>query len=158
MGAQGESLATKLQLATDQLIAAVDSCSDAHWKAKTSAEGWSVGVAAHHAAGGIGPTSELVQATANGMPLPPITMEIVDGGNAEHAKQAANCTRAETLDLARKQVAGATAMLRGLSDEQLGKTPTLAFMNNATVSAAQLAEMLVVGHVQGHLQSIKATA
>jgi DinB superfamily len=158
MGAQGESLATKLQLATDQLIAAVDSCSDAHWKAKTSAEGWSVGVAAHHAAGGIAPTSGMVQAVANGMPLPPITMEILDGGNAEHAKQFANCTRAETLDLARKNSAGAISMLRGLSDEQLGKTATLALMNNATVSAAQLAEMAVVGHVQGHLQSIKATA
>jgi len=100
----------------------------------------------------------MVQAVANGMPLPPITMDIVDGGNAEHAKQFANCTKAETLDLARKNSAGATSMLRSLSDEQLGKTATVAFMNNATVSAAQLAEMLVVGHVQGHLQSIKATA
>lgn len=45
--------------------------------------------------------------------------------NAKHAKDHANCTKAETIALLERDVATATAALRELSDDQLAKSGTL---------------------------------
>lgn len=156
MGAQGEALATRLQQATDQLIATIDGCPDAQWQTATTVEGWSAGVTAHHAAGSIEPTTGLLVAVATGAALPPLTAEAIDARNAQHAQQFAHCTKAETIALARQGVAQAASMLQGLGDEQLAHTATLALIGPQPVSAAQLGEFLVLGHLQGHLQSMQA--
>lgn len=158
MGKQGEALAEKLQEATKKFIAVVEGIPDDLWKAKTKAEGWTVGVAAHHVAGGLGATSGLVQAVASGQPLPPLTTDMLDGQNAEHAGKFANCTKAETIAMAKQNSAAAVTMLKGLSDEQLARTGTLPTLGSTPLTGAQLTETLVIGHLQGHHESIAATA
>jgi hypothetical protein len=158
MGTQGDALAAKVQQTSEQLISMIQSCPDDKWSMKTSAEGWSVAVAAHHAAGGFGATSQLVGAIAKGMPVPPLTAEIIDAGNAKHAQDFVRCTKAETIDLARKESASAAALLRGLSDEELARTATLFFAGPDPIPAAKIAEFLVIGHPAGHMESMKATA
>jgi hypothetical protein len=158
MGTQGDALAAKVQQTSEQLISMIQSCPNDKWSKKTAAEGWTVAVAAHHAAAGFGPTSQLAGAIAKGMPLPPLTAEMLDGGNAQHAEQFANCTKVETIDLARKESAGAAALLRGLSDEELARTASFPLVGPQPLSAAQFAEAIVVGHPLGHMESMKATA
>jgi uncharacterized damage-inducible protein DinB len=159
MGERGDALAQRFEQANNDVIAAVEGFSDDQWKAKTKEEGWSVGVAAHHIAVGHPGVFGLAQAIANGQPLPPITREMIDQGNAQHAQQFAGCTRQETLDLLRANGAAAAMSLRGLTDEQLDRSATLPVFGDAPVSAQQVIEMVLIGHPQGHLQSIKgATA
>ncbi len=159
MGERAEALAQRFEQANNDVIAAVAGCSDAQWKATTKEEGWSVGVTAHHIAVGHPGVFGLAQAIANGQPVPPITLDMINQGNAQHAQQFAGCTKQETLDMLRANGAAAAAGLRGLSDEQLDRSATLAVFGDSPVSAQQVVEMILIGHPQNHLASMKgATA
>ncbi len=156
MGAQGEALAAKVQQTSDQLIGVIEGCSEATWQKQTASEGWSVAATAHHAAVSFGTTVQLVGIIARGEQLPPLTMEMINAGNAKQAAEFAGCTKNETVELARKESGSAAALLRGLSDEELARTASLPLAGPEPVSAAQLTEFLVIGHAVGHTESIRA--
>ena len=158
MSGRAEALAERFEQVNNELIAKVEGCSDQQWWATCQGEGWSVGVTAHHVAGGNRAIAGFVQTIANGEPMPPITMEQIDQMNAQHAQEFANCTKAETLELLRSSGEAAAGMVRGLNDEQLDRSQPLTVMGGQQVSAQQFIEMVLIGHVQGHLQSINAAA
>jgi uncharacterized damage-inducible protein DinB len=153
MGQRSQALAEQLEQVNRQITATIERCSDAQWKTKTSGEKWPVGVVAHHVAQSHEGIAGLVRMIAGGQPLPPITMEMIDHGNAEHAKQFANVTRDETLALMKKNAAAAVSAVRGLSDEQLDRSATVL---GGSMTAQQAIERILIGHVQGHHDSIKA--
>jgi hypothetical protein len=152
MGARGEQLAAQLEQANNDVIATVEGMTDRQWQAVTEEEGWSVGVLAHHIAVSHGGVSGLVQALANGQPVPPLTMDMVNAGNAQHAQQFANVSRAETLDLLRSGGEQAVAVLRGLTDEQFDRSGLLL---GGTVTCQQITENILINHPRSHLKSIK---
>jgi hypothetical protein len=94
----------------------------------------------------------IVGAVAHGQPVPTITMDMIHQGNAAHAAQHANCTKAETLALLRQNGAAAVATVRGLGEAELGRTATFPM---GTMTAAQVVERILIGHAQGHHGSIK---
>jgi hypothetical protein len=153
-----EGLAKRFEQTNDEVIAAVQSCSDEQWRRTCSGEQWSVGVTAHHIASSHQPVAELVRALATGQPLPPLTAELLDAGNAEHARQFANCTREETVELLRQGGRQAAQILRGLSEEQLDNGAELPLLNGQRMSAAGFAEAVLIGHPISHLESIRAAA
>jgi uncharacterized damage-inducible protein DinB len=157
MSERAEALAKRFEQVNDELIAAVEGCSDEQWRKTCSGEQWSVAVTAHHVASSHGPIAGAVQALATGQPLPPLTSEMLDAGNAEHARQFAACTRAETVELLRSGGQVAARTVRGLSDEQLDNGAEVALMGGQRVSAAQFVEMVLIGHPTNHLESIRAT-
>jgi Mycothiol maleylpyruvate isomerase N-terminal domain len=106
MSERARNLAQQLEQANQSLIATVEGLSDTQWRAKTPGDGRSVGVVAHHVATSHKSVAGLVGAIAHGHAVPTITMEMVHEGNAAHATQHANCTKAETLALLRQN--GAT--------------------------------------------------
>ena len=116
-------------------------------------DGRTVGVVAHHVASGHATIGGLVQGFAAGMPAPGITPEMIDGRNAEHAQQYANCSKQETAELLDRNGAAATAIVRRLTDEQLARTGTI-FGSDWTTE--QVVERILIGHPQGHLAAIRA--
>ena len=152
MGARGEQLAAQLEQANNDVIATIEGLSDEQWKAVTEEEGWGVGVLAHHIADSHGDISGLVQALANGAPVPPITMDMINAGNAQHAQQFAAVSKDETLELLRSGGAKAVAVLRGLSDQQFDRSGQLL---GGTVTCQQITENILINHPRSHLQSIK---
>lgn len=156
LGAQAEALTARLQDLTNQLVAAVEGCPDDKWHTAKTNEGWSVGVTAHHAADGIVPTTGIFVAGATGQPMSPITLEMLNELNAKHAQEFANCSKAETIDLARKSAAQAAGMISGVSDEQFQTQAALPFTPDQKLPSSQLAEFLVIGHLQQHLASIQS--
>ena len=52
MGARAESLAKQFETKAAEMTGVIKDLSDADWKKTTAAEKWSVGVTAHHVAGG----------------------------------------------------------------------------------------------------------
>jgi uncharacterized damage-inducible protein DinB len=152
VGTRSEELARQFEQTNNDVVAAVESCPDAQWRATTAEEGWTVAATAHHVAAGCGQIVGLAQAIATGQPLPPITMEMVNAGNAQHAQQFATCAKQETVDLLKSGGASAAGAVRALSDEQLDRTAP--FMGN-TASAQWVIENILIGHPQNHLQSIK---
>ena len=153
MSERATALADQLQRVNDDLIATIERCSDEQWKNACAGETWSVGVTAHHVASTHGGVSQLVRMVANGEPLPPITMDMIHQQNEQHAREHANCTREETVALARENGAAAVAIVRGLDDEQLNRS---ARVLDGDMTAGAIVEHILIGHVDGHLQSIRA--
>jgi hypothetical protein len=153
---RGEELAAQFESTNATLIAAVESLSDAQWGSLSVAENWSHAVVAHHVAVDHEAIAGLVQGIATGATVPPLDMEALDSLNAEHAVQSANCTKEETVALLQASGTVAASMLRGLSDAQLDTTATIPLMGPDPVTAAQLAEDILVGHMNMHLDSLRS--
>jgi len=156
MGERAEGLAKKFEAKAGELGGVIEKLSDADWKKVTSAEKWPVGVTAHQAAGAHEPIAGIVKTVASGQAMPPFTMAQLDEINAKHAKDFAGCTRAETLALHKKGAADAAKMVRGLSDSELDKTGTL-LTGMPTMSVQQIIEVVLIKHVQEHMDSIRST-
>jgi hypothetical protein len=156
MGAKGEALAKQFEAKSRDALATLEKLSDADWKKVTEAEKWSVGVTAHHLAGALEPVSYMVRAIAAGQSPGDFSLAMLDEMNARHAKDFANCTRAETIELHRKGTATAAATIRGLSDEELATGGTL-FKGEPPMTAEQLIVGGLLNHTDEHFGSIRKT-
>jgi len=156
MGARSEALAKKFETKAQEATQVFESLSDADWKKVTDAEKWPVGVVAHHLAGSHAGIGGIVKLLADGKPGPNINMDVIHQGNAQHAKEFANCTQAETLALHKKNAADTAAMLRGLEDASLDHSSTV-LAGAPAMSADQIAGGLLCSHIDDHLGSIKKT-
>jgi hypothetical protein len=156
MGARGETLAKQFEAKANEATAAIERLSDADWKKVTAAEKWSVGVVAHHIASSHEGLCGVVKTLADGKPGPNISMDALHAGNAKHAQEFANVSKADTLALHEKNAAAAAATLRGIADADFDRSGTV-LNGMPPMSAGQLAGGLLCGHVDEHLGSIRAT-
>ncbi len=155
MGARAENLAKKFEAKAQEATGVIEKLSDADWKKVTSAEKWPVGVVAHHFAGAHETIGGLIKTIASGQSVPNFSMDMLHAMNAKHAQEFANCTKAETLALHKKNVATAAAIVRGVDDAKFDQKGTV-LTGAPPMSAEQLAGLLV-SHVDEHLGSIRAT-
>ncbi len=156
MGAKSEALAKQFEVKAREAMATLEQLSEADWKKVTAAERWSVGVTAHHLAGGLEAVSNIVKTIAAGQSLSNFTGDMLDQMNAQHAKDHAGCTKAETIELHRKGAATAAAVIRGLSDDQLARSGTV-FTGLPPMTAEQLITRGLLNHVDEHFGSIRQT-
>jgi uncharacterized damage-inducible protein DinB len=152
MSERARNLAQQLEHANQALIATVEGLSDGQWRAKTPGDGRSVGVVAHHVAASHKSVAGLVDTIAHGRAVPTLTMDMIHEGNATHAAQYANCTKAETLALLRQNGAAAVATVRGLGEAELDRTVTFPM---GTMTAAQVVERVLIGHANDHHGTIR---
>ena len=155
MGAKGETLAKQFEAKVQEATAVFEKLSDADWKKVTSAEKWPVGVTAHHVASTHQGIGGIMKSLAEGKGGPNIPMEGLHQMNAQHAKDFANCTKPETLELHKKNAAAAASLLRGLDDAAFDKSGSV-FTGAPAMSAGQMAGILC-SHIDEHLGSIKKT-
>lgn len=152
MSERAQTLAQELEQANHDLIATIEGLSDAQWRARTPGDGRTVGVVAHHVAESHKAVVGLANAVAHGQSVPTITMDMIHHGNAAHAVQHANCTKAETLALLRQNGAAVVAAVRAFGDAELDRTVTFPM---GTLSVAQVVEMILTGHAQDHHGTIR---
>ena len=156
MGAKGEALAKQFEAKVQEATGVLEKLSDADWKKVTEAEKWSVGVTAHHVAGGHEQIAGIVKTIASGQAMPHFTMDMLNASNAKHAQEFAGVSKADTIALHKKSAAAAAGIVRGLSDEQLAKSgPVLAGM--PAMSAEQIVTGILINHIDDHYGSIKKT-
>src|SRR3989449_7487660 len=74
MGARANALAKQFEETSQAMTDALGRLSDADWRKATSAEKWTVGVAAHHVARGHAAIANLIKAVASGQSAPNLTM------------------------------------------------------------------------------------
>jgi hypothetical protein len=152
MSERARTLAQQLEQANHELIKTIEGLSDAQWHAKTPGDGRSVGVVAHHVATSHKSVAGLASAIAHGQTVPNITMDMIHQGNAAHAAQHANCTKAETLALLRQNGGAAVATVRGFSDAELDRTVNFPM---GTMTVAQVVERVLTGHAEDHHGTIR---
>jgi hypothetical protein len=149
------ALAAAFERANDAVIESIADCSDAELQTACPGEGWPVVVVAHHLALSYPAIAGMVQLLATGQIVPPLSMSDLDAFNAQHAEDAANVTREETLQLLRENGSAAAELLRAFTDQQLDTTAVLSFTGGQPWSAADLIERGLIGHPLEHGQSIK---
>jgi hypothetical protein len=81
---------------------------------------------------------------------------MVDWMNAQHAKDYARCTEAETIELLQTGAAVAAGVIRGLSADQLAKKGTV-LADAPPMSAEELIMDGLLAHLDGHFGSIRKT-
>ena len=157
MGAKTEALAREFEGKARDAVATLEKLGDADWKKVTAAERWTVGVTAHHLAGGLEAVAGIVTGIVSAAPSRGnFTRAMLDEMDAQHAKEHAGCTRAETLALFQKGAATAFAVVRGLNDDQLAKSGTV-FTDVSPMTAEQLIVLGLLGHIDDHMGSIRKT-
>ena len=156
MGVKTEALATLIETKARDAAAVLEKLTDADWKKVTEAEKWTVGATAHHLAGGLEAVSGIVKGLVAGHAHGNFTMGMLDQMNAQHAKEHANCNKAETAALLKKGAATASAVVRGLSDDQLAKSGTV-FSDAPPMTVEQLVQRGLVMHIDEHVGSIRKT-
>jgi predicted enzyme related to lactoylglutathione lyase len=154
--ARVEALARQFEVKRGEAAAVLAKLSDADWKKVTAAEKWTVGVTAHHLAGAFEPVAGLVVAVVSGQSSGTFTRAMLDEMNAAHAKEHADCTKAETIALLEKGSATAAATVRGLSDEQLAERGVV-FADAPPMSAEELIMGGLINHIDEHIGSIRKT-
>ena len=156
MSARAESLAKQFEAKAAEMTGVIAKLSDADWKKTTSSEKWSVGVTAHHVAGGHEGILGIVKTIASGQSIPNFTMAMLDEMNAKHAREQAGCTKAETLALHEKGSSAAAATVRALSDTELDRSGTV-LTGMPPLSTQEVVEGILIKHIADHLGSIRAT-
>ncbi len=156
MGAKGEAFAKQIEAKAKEATAVIEKLTDADWKKVTEAEKWTVGVTAHHLAGGLEAVAGIINGIVAGHAPGNFTMGMLDQMNAQHAKEHANCTKAETAALLKKGAATAASVVRGLSDDQLAKSG-IVFADAPPMTAEQLVQRGLVSHIDEHFGSIRKT-
>ena len=156
MGAKGEALAKEFEAKANEATGVLEKLSDADWKKVTAAEKWSVGVTAHHVAQSHEGIAGIIKAVVAGQSMGNFTMDMLHEMNAKHAKDFANCTKAETLDLHKKGAAAAAAVVRGLSDDELAKSATV-LSGMPPMTAEQVVTNILINHINDHYGSIRKT-
>jgi hypothetical protein len=156
MGTKSEAVAKQFEAKVHEATTTIEKLSDADWKKTTSAEKWSVGVVAHHVAGGHEAIAGIIKTVAAGQSMGNFTMDMLHAMNAKHAVDFATCTKAETLALHQKNAAGAAAVVRGLSDADLAKSATV-LTGMPPMSVEQIVGGILISHIDEHFGSIRAT-
>lgn len=157
MSERAAKLADQFDQAIGEFAKTVEACPEKQWQAMCGDEGWTVAATAQHVAGQFPLEREYISAAAEARQMPAYTWDDINGMNERRAQASSACGKAEVLKLLRGDGASMSAYIRGLSDEQLDRTGVLALADGASVSTQQLIEGgVLIDHVQGHLQSIRA--
>ncbi|HEU0115905.1 MAG TPA: DinB family protein [Thermomicrobiales bacterium] len=155
MSERAQALADRFEQANQAVIDAVEAAPDDAWSRMCEGEQCTVAALAYHIAGGHDALVEYIaRPIVAGTPLPPISREQIDAGNADNATRNANVSKADALALLRDNGAKAAAFLRGLNDDDLDRS-ALVPLAGREVAAEAFIENVVIGHPRGHLESMR---
>ena len=160
MSGRGYELADAFDRATDRLVDRIRSTTDAEWSARASDEDWTVAQEVLHLGVWMDVEGDWYARLAQDRPALPLSGEAADKLNDHLISTNPTPSREEVL----LEIAGNRTLVRhmliGLTDAQLERTiPTSqAFVSGSPddqVSLGDLAERMLVGHVQNHLDVIE---
>lgn len=153
MSTRSRQLVDRLTAFNDELTAFVGNLSDDQWNAICS-EQWPVGVTARHIGAGHYAIQELVEMIVNHNQLPPFTEEEIREAANAHARDHAQCSKQEVLDILGKNSSALIDFVSRLSDLDLAQKAYLS-LSGRKVTAAEFVEDVVLESGGEHLQSMK---
>ncbi len=156
MSARAEALADRFEQANQAVIDCVLGELGGDLSTPCPAEGWSAAaLGGHIGSGHAGILNGMVKRIVNGEEVPPFSMSDFDEGNAKFASENASMPREQIVAMLRENGAEAADYLRLLSDEDLDRTTRMPLMGDQDVTAEQIIEMVLIGHVLEHGQSLR---
>ena len=157
MSERARNLADDFERASADLAKEIENTPDDRWQAAHTEEGWTVAATAQHVAGQFPLESEYIFAAAEGKPMPTYSWDDINHKNDTRAAANTDATKAEVLELLKKDTVRMAEYVRNLTDEQLDRQVPLALADGAMVTTQQLIEGgVLIDHVRGHTKSIRA--
>jgi len=147
------ALADRLEQGARALAAFAAGLTDAQWRMRTP-DGRKVGVIVHHVAFMYPIEIQVAQAAAAGQAID-VTWDAVHGINGKHATDFDAVTKAEGLDLLRRNSEAAAAAIRALTDAQLDTAVTVALNAGAPLTCQFVLEDHAVRHSYHHLARLR---
>lgn len=157
MKSRSQELSDRLRSFNDEVISFVRNCSEADWKKMCVPEQWPVGVTARHIGAGHYQALGMAQTILQGKKFPEMTMAEIDEMANRHAREHADCTKQEVLEILEQDGPSMAAFVAELDDAQLDETAYLPAMN-AEVAAGKLIELVVLESGAEHFNSMKKAA
>jgi hypothetical protein len=154
---RADALAERLEQGASALITFATGLTEAEWQTRVPHDGRTVGVTVHHVASVYPVEIELAQTLANGKPVTGVTPEAIDLMNAQHASEHSAVTKAETIDLLKRNSAAAAAAIRALTDEQLANAAPVSLYSDAPLTCQFVLEDHAVRHSYHHLARLQRT-
>lgn len=153
--ARAEALAQRMEQGIDALIAFANTLTEKQWQTAVPKDGRKVGVVIHHVASVLPLEVQLAQQMAKGQPIAGVSWDDVHAMNAGHAKDNANVTKQEAVDLLRKNCTDAVAAIREFTDEQLATAATNSLYADAPLTSQHMLEDHAVRHCYHHLAKVQ---
>jgi len=151
-------LADRIEEGAAKLAAFAEGLTEAEWRSVGSAAGTdkrAVGVIVHHVASMYPVEIDVAKAVAGGKAVTDVTWEVVAVLNGKHAQEAAEVTKAQALELLRKNSREAAAAVRSLTDEELDRAAPFSLSFGAPVTAQFVIEDHALRHSWHHLARIR---
>ena len=155
MGAKSEALAKQYEAKVQEATGVLEGLSEADWKKTTAGEKWTVGVVAHHVAGGHEGIAGIIKTVAGGQSIPNFTLDALHEMDAKHAHEFASVGKTETIALHKKNAAAAASVVRGLSDADLDRSGTV-LSGMPAMSVEQIVTNILINHVDEHVKNIRS--
>jgi hypothetical protein len=156
MSRRAEILAARIEDGAAGLAAFADGLSDAEWRKQTSpTDRRTVGQIVNHVALVYPIEVDLARAIAGGNAVTEVTWSVVADLNAGHAREHVAVTKAEALELLRRNSRQAAESVRAFSDEELDTAAPFSLSFGAPVTAQFVIEDHAVRHSWHHLARIR---
>jgi hypothetical protein len=155
MSQRSNALAERLEQGARALATLASKLTDLEWHTRVPKDGRKIGVLVHHVATMYPLEIHLAQVLAAGTPIVDVTWDLVNEGNAAHAKEFESVTKEAALELLQRNSTAAAAAIRALSDEELDRAATVSLNGDAPLTCQFLLEDHAVRHSYHHLAIIR---
>jgi len=151
------ALADRIEEGAANLAAFAEILNEEEWHTTVSRrDRRSVGVTVHHVASIYPIEIEAARGIAAGNPVTDVTWDVVAEMNAKHAADHRNATKAETIELLRRNSKEAADVVRAFSDEELDTAAPFSLSYGAPMTAQFVIEDHALRHSWHHLSRIRA--
>jgi hypothetical protein len=156
MSRRADLLADRIEQGAANLASLAEGLSDSEWGRVVPVDGRTVGVTVHHVASMYPTEVELAKALAAGNPIEGVTWAVIADINAKHAREHASVTKADALNLLRKNSRAAADAIRVMKDEELDRAGRVSLNADAPLTAQFFIEDHALRHSWHHLAKIRA--
>jgi SAM-dependent methyltransferase len=156
---RAELLAARIEEGANGLAAFVKGLSDEEWRTPISVgnDTRTIGVIVHHVADMYPIEIDAAREIASGKAVTDVTWEVVAQLNAKHAHEKSKVTKAEALELLRRNSREASAAVRAFADDELDSAAPFSLSYGAPVTAQFVIEDHALRHSWHHLWRIRRT-
>lgn len=154
MNRRVKDISERIERFREDVVAFVENLSDDEWKRVCEWEEWPVGVTAHHLGAGHFAISGMLGMIVKGEDLPQLTMDQVNAMSKKSAQEHSDCTKAEALDMLRKNGAELAEFISGLTEDELDRKGSMPAFGGE-VTTEKFIDYIIFQSAAQHFNSMK---
>jgi hypothetical protein len=155
MSHRAKDISKRIGSFADEVITFVESLTGSDWNKICDWEDWTVGVTARHVGAGHFAISKMAAMIVKGEDLPPLSMDQINAVSEKDSRKHSDCTKAEALELLRKNSAELAAFASGLTDDELDRKGSMPAFGGE-VTTEQLLDFIIFQSAAQHFDSMRA--